>query len=374
MRASWLLMGLLLAGCFQPPGPSLMQTLPVPKLCALQLAPDGRRLALGKEDGEVVLLDEAGQTLPAPAPAKGRVRSMAFQEDKLAYCGLQFPILHLWDLKANRELASWPVGDLGKESERIEHHAILWVDSRTGHASDTSYAYVGGREAGEVTDLAWLNPQRLVVNDLRGRLSWWEPPQSQPAGSLPPPNPKGRYGYSRAATSPNGAMVAVTPFGANRLEIYQLPEGKRLLREDGLENLNALCFSPDSARLACASRGKVRVFQTSLGVAESEWDANAQKLCFSPNGKYLLAAGGTSRVWDLTNQKEVLQTGDCLEFLPLGSRPLAVALLAHGTRIFDLTTQKSIEIPGEFRMAAASPDGKRLYLATSDKLECWSIP
>jgi len=368
-------MGILLGGCFRSPGPALLKTCPVPKICAMQLAPDGHRLALGTDQGEVRLFDENGQTLTNPPQAEGRLGSMAFRGQRFAYCGLQAPVVHLWDLGSNREVAKWPVGDLGKAAERIEHNAIVWVDSRTGHTSNKSYAYVGGREAGEITDISWLTEQRLLVNDLRGRLSWWDPPQTQPAGSLPHPNPVGRYGYDRAASSPDGSKVAVNRFGSMALELYSLPDGRRLMSETGLENLSALRFSPDGAKLACAATNKVRLYSASLGVAESEWEGAARKLTFSSDGRWLMAASSSSRVWDLSTQKEVLKIGDCSDLIPLGSRPLAVALFAHGTTVFDLTTGKpSAEIPGDFRMAAASLDGKRLYLASGDRVEIWTIP
>ncbi|MFN8609433.1 MAG: WD40 repeat domain-containing protein [Vulcanimicrobiota bacterium] len=374
MRARNIWLALCLCGCGLTPGPRLEKTLPVAKIAALEKSPDDSGWALGSDEGEVRLLDPAGQSMAAPPRLNGIVRQLAFNPGRLAYSSALTPIVHVWEPAKKQELMAWAAGDLGREATRIEHHALVWVDSQTGQESDTSIAYVGGREAGQINHLQWLGPDRLLVNDLRGVLSCWDLTHHSRFAQIRPPHPRGRYGFDVVQACRDGTRVATAQYGGGGVEVFELPGGRSLFRDDQLNNVQALEFSPDGAYLACAAGSKVHLIQLQAGVEAVAWDCAGRRLHFSPDGKWLAAAANRSYVWEVASQKQILQTGSCQDLVWLGSRPQVVALYEHGTDLHDLVSGKRTELKGDFYRASASSDGKKLWLASKDEVQLWSLP
>ena len=114
--------------------------------------------------------------------------------------------------------------------------------------------------------------------------------------------------------------------------------------------ITALAFSPDAKVLAIGTYARVLIVDTATGKVSATWKGHGdtvRSLCFTPDGKRIIAGGGVSgaigqvRVWDVPSSKETIVFGDHTDIV---------------------------------NQAAISPDANTVVTASSDKsLKVWEL-
>ena len=114
--------------------------------------------------------------------------------------------------------------------------------------------------------------------------------------------------------------------------------------------ITALAFSPDAKLLAIGTYARVMIVDTATGKVSATWKGHGdtvRSLCFTPDGKRIIAGGGVSgaigqvRVWDVPSSKETIVFGDHTDIV---------------------------------NQAAISPDANTVVTASSDKsLKVWEL-
>ena len=114
--------------------------------------------------------------------------------------------------------------------------------------------------------------------------------------------------------------------------------------------VTALAFSPDAKLIAIGAYARVLIVDTATGKVSATWKGHGdtvRSLCFTPDGKRIIAGGGVSgaigqvRVWDILSSKETLVFGDHTDIV---------------------------------NQAAISPDANTVITASSDKsLKVWEL-
>ncbi|MEY3764439.1 MAG: hypothetical protein RLZ42_1099, partial [Armatimonadota bacterium] len=114
--------------------------------------------------------------------------------------------------------------------------------------------------------------------------------------------------------------------------------------------VTALAFSPDAKLIAIGAYARVLIVDTATGKVSATWKGHGdtvRSLCFTPDGKRIIAGGGVSgaigqvRVWDVPSSTETLVFGDHTDIV---------------------------------NQAAISPDANTVITASSDKsLKVWEL-
>jgi len=114
--------------------------------------------------------------------------------------------------------------------------------------------------------------------------------------------------------------------------------------------VTALAFSPDAKLIAIGAYARVLIVDTATGKVSATWKGHGdtvRSLCFTPDGKRIIAGGGVSgaigqvRVWDVPSSTETLVFGDHTDIV---------------------------------NQAAISPDSSTVITASSDKsLKVWEL-
>jgi WD40 repeat protein/tetratricopeptide (TPR) repeat protein len=144
--------------------------------------------------------------------------------------------------------------------------------------------------------------------------------------------------------------------------------------------VSSVCYSPDGGRLATASVGEVKVWDTrtgTLALTLGGHTGHVRAVCYSPDGSRLACASGdtTVRVWDAhTGAPALTLRGHTREvrsvaYSPDGSR-LASASGDQTVKVWDARTgAEALTLRGQTREVTAvsySPDGSRLASASWD--------
>lgn len=313
---------------------------------AVDFTADSRRLAVGHEDGTILLFDLETRQEVSRLEAGLAPHSLAFHplRRSLAVSSLDEPLvklLHLDGGEAPRILSStsavrgvaWHPGGELLAGAAADGQVVVWnvataatVGVLKGHA--TTVTTVAFSRRGEL----------LASSGWDGTVRLWDPYASQPlVRSL---------GAGQSLQFSSGALGSSWD-GGTRIGLWQLAEGNecRTLRTKTGESSHAWSadFSPDGRYLATNSEDGVRVWQLD-GLPEPAFAARGggRSALFDPSGKSLLASGATGVVrWRMG-----------------GDQPAAGAALALGA---------AEELPGfaarHIERIAQSRDGQRLVAA-----------
>jgi WD40 repeat protein/class 3 adenylate cyclase/tRNA A-37 threonylcarbamoyl transferase component Bud32 len=339
------------------------------------LSPDGRRAALGGEDGSVSLLDlRTGRRRQLKERHQAQVQDLAFSADgrTLATTGDDARLL-VWDL------------DRASVRETLTGHSGRVRNLRV--STDGRTLYTAGFDS------------RIIAWDIAGtrRLAQPFPGGNRIDESLVP----------ALAVSPDGARLAVGLKGGG-IRLHDARTLRTLEELPGIEGPRVLAveFSPDGRALAVTgSDGRVelrdwrsgrRIRPPLPGVrafgppGAPNWAPlpadDAQALAFSPDGDRLAVAdlAGNLRVLELRNDR--VREGPRLPTLALGlsfspdGRLLAIALADRGTELRD---SRSLRVVARLRggdgedadrSVSFSPDG-RLLAVTSQvgHTQLWDV-
>lgn len=367
-----LLSGLLLVSCARESEPTRVAELEIEQVEKVAFGPDSRWLVAGNDKGQVAVFDGEGHKKASPLDVKGMVSAVAVAPGKLAVSGALEPTVLVWDVNKGSSIGQFRAGQMAVASREITHNAIVWVHS-SGGTSNQSKALVGGREGGCVNFLAFGAWGRLVVNDSRGQLSWWDESDLKPLGQLPQASKN--YGFGHAALSPDGTRVAASGYTSSEVSSFELATGNRLFRWPGLENVSDLAYSPDGSTLAMSARGGVYLADSSSGASLAKLDGGFQRIVFRPDGQWLAGSGKESGLWDVKTQSQ-LYKGYNRDIAFVGNSGRIFSLQEDQAVLYDVAAKKSLaEIKGDFQRVIVSPDGKLAVLSPRrGKPQLWSIP
>jgi WD40 repeat protein/serine/threonine protein kinase len=323
----------------------------------VQFSPDGQRLATAGGGAELVQLWDArsGQErLTVHDEKKGGVRGVAFSPD-------------------GHRLASVS----GYVTVHPDGEVVVW-DARTGEEIFRFRGHVGG-----LASVAFSPDGRRVASaGLDQTVKLWDAVTGQEALTL--------RGHSdvihSVAFSADGHQLASACFDksvriwdASPLEGEPNPEYRTFRGHQGA--VTDVAFHPtDEGTLASAGTdGTVRVWDAESGKERYTLPNSGDRLTYSPDGRRLATMSpdpeGPVRVWDTTTLKETRSFGDhvdrhvCLAFSPNG-RYVAAAGFGFVVRVRDAATGKEFQSLTDHSWpiygVAFSPDGRHLASGSVD--------
>jgi WD40 repeat protein len=384
---------------------------------------DGKRLAAGGQGGVVRVWDVAREKEILALPGHTReVTGVAFAPDgkRLASVALDNTV-QVWNIPAVEPL-------------RLEQESNVWC---LAFSPDGRRLATGSLYGIHLWDLAAGDEHREDFQNIRGpgkcrRLAFspdgtrlaaghrvWDSATGREIAALKAKaGHRPRWGGEGVAFSPDGKRVASA--WLDHISIWDAQTGEEIValnepRNRRLSGSDALAFDPDGRLLACGYRsGVVKVCDAATGrevwaytPAHAPGDnsgtmnpAGVQQVAFSPNGKRLAAALGSSqdardpgevKIWDAASGREVFTLKGhtkavwSVAFSPGGTRLVTCSCIPSGNgsgeggeiKIWDaLTGQELLTLRCEQCIGVTfSPDGRRLACAGwNNVVTIWGAP
>jgi WD40 repeat protein/serine/threonine protein kinase len=310
-------------------------------------ADNGQRLISLGADRMMRVWDARAATNPRTVPAHlGTVLFLKFSADGARLVTADARETKTWDTATYRQTAAAPRPNV------IPYDAAFMADGR---------CLVLGRPGGDRRGL-------VVADAATGK------EESHLTTAEPTP---------RAALSPDGKWIAVSPASANgdarRVRIYDAATGREVRALAGAaSSMLGITFSPDGGRLAAALDKSIRVWDTASGEIVGTLEGHSQNvrvLTFQPGGRILASAGDVRagaaelKLWDLATGKEIAPLRGhstsitTLAFSPDGTR-LASASSDGNLTLWDTTTGRELlalnDTGTTIPCLAFSPDGRHL--------------
>ena len=324
---------------------------------ALAIADDGRTVATGGEDRQVILWDVA----------TGRPRA------RLA--GHQHPILTLAFTRDGKTLAS-AGGSYHAQQGRRMGEIKLWNAASGAHLANLplSNNSVNGAAFSPDGKRLFLALTGAELTD-RGRVAIWDLEARQEIASVGEHN----AGTQCLALSPGGNLVASGGL-YGRVLLWDLVHGERRPGPPAhQEAVLALAFDAAGHTLASAGQDRiVRCWNLAIGQQHAVFTGHEHAiwaLAFSPDGRTLASGGSdrTLRLWDVVRvmEKRTLHNLPaavrCLQFTPDGK---ALVFSGEDRLVRWLPIVEAPALPGlrdEVWSVAFTPDGKTLVTASDDR-------
>lgn len=360
---------------------------------AVAFSPDSARLAVGTRDGSIRLLDaETGLELVPHWTHRGTIYDLKFSPDSQLVASasgdttVQVRDAHSGDLVCDpiaHETFAMTV-DFSPDGQRLlttsfKTAAHLW-DLRPGAALPIM---IRDREPVRVVAFTPSPVEMFTVSD-QGAVRAWDPATGKIRRTIR--EPLGNFRWATFDPTARRVLIAET---TSKASVLDLASGRSVpLSGAASPTTIAHAFSPDGTRVAAGDGPVIHVCETASGRPmlpplecrrhQGQGEHKAYSLCFSPDGRFLLAACNAmhARIWDLTTGTAV---ADFVHPVPVASAEFN----SDGTRIltaaFDTSARLwSVAAPTEplmvfrsvFRQtdmltgARLSHDGSRVLTST----------
>jgi WD40 repeat protein/serine/threonine protein kinase len=327
------------------------ETLMLPGHGAAAISPDGRTIAVGGEQGTVLLHDARGREIAALKGHTAEVTALVFTPNgKLLVSAAKDRTVRVWDWQA------------GTESVQLPKEHTAWPMA-LAMSPDGGSVVSGGMDR---NIFVW----DLVSGAKRQALR-------SPSGAI-----------AGLALQPGGRMLAAATT-ASRIWLWDLNRADAepaSIDHESNDTVQGLAFSPNGEFLASAREKTIRLWNVASRKLEGELKEHTgtvRCLAFSSTGNWLAAGGNdrTIRVWDVTSLPDSVppplvlrgHRGFVMGVAFDGSGRQIVSAGNDGTaRLWDLEAPRAEQAMASggrsVHCLAYSPDGKWLATGGPDKI------
>ena len=193
-----------------------------------------------------------------------------------------------------------------------------------------------------------------------------------------------------AALSPDGKTVAVAdmryqtgrPDWVPRLRLFDVATGREVRAFDAkADRTVALAFAPDGKTLVSSTDENFRLWDVETGQEKGHFPGGGRRICFSPDGRRLLAVGAVIRAWDVEGGKELHPSEghagyiSSLAYAPDGQTIAACSTTDPQILLWDVAGGKVLRtLPGHdiyVRSVAFTREGKLVSGGYDSTLRVW---
>jgi formylglycine-generating enzyme required for sulfatase activity/serine/threonine protein kinase len=368
------------------------------KVLSLAISADGRWLASGGQNSEVIVWDLDNNKQAHRYRLSDDANAVAFSSDgSLIAAGGRVAVV--WNWETNKEVCRCVMGDGDTYSYALAFTANNRQLISGGHDNTIRLCDAeNGKELGRfeckdppagphhVYGLALsADGRHLLTGNNDGSILWWEVETRKQVRAFEPLT----GGITCVALSPDGTQALSAHQSGFGLRLWNVTTGKLIRAIDQPPTSpRSVAFSPDGKRAVAANAdGTVRLWDVATGKESFPLKSHlgeVRAIAFSPDDRYLLSAGGANagvQLWDMGTVQELRRFSIApniadLAFLPDGRRALASSASGFwGTYLWELDSDKKPRLIGtDLGRSCLSPDGRRAIQGGLDgKLQLWDV-
>jgi WD40 repeat protein len=350
----------------------------------LQLSADGKDLALGSQDGIIVVWQvETGKAVHRIRAGKDIIASLAFSPDGKVLASREFPnrSIRFWELATGRQLRSF--GNRQPNSNDIScsydpDNFTFSPDGKLLAAADEDgtvriWEAATGKElfhkrekSGAIFSLAFAPDGKVLAwGDKAQTICLWDMARRKEVHRLK----SCEFGIRFLTFSPDSWTLVSGEYDGS-IRFWDTLSGKEIRRlEEQPFMVSCVTFSPDGKTLAAIIGNAIRSWDVATGRERPSWGGHTgyvYSVAFSPDGR-TIASGSvdeTVRLWDKATGREVRQFArDCNRVLSLAFAHKGKTLLAETSGHI---RQWSAETGTELRGYGNEPESELISMALGE--------
>ena len=310
---------------------------------SVSFSPDSRTLAIGSDNGTILLLDAAtGEHLKTFTGDEGYVDIIVFGPDGRLLVSLDITVFNAEQRRINN-------GETQDEAVRLwDVHTGTNITNLASTATDLNVAF---STDGTPISISAISNGDIYLGSILPKDEYWK-------------KFIGHKDYvDIAVLSPNGSTLA-SGSRDRTIRLWDAATSEHLKTLTGHNsNIHSIAFSPDERMLASGSDGEIRLWNASTGQylqTLAEYTSGVSSVAFSVDGR-ILAGGSDGEIllWDVVTGsqfKKILVDGyvNRIVFSPDGSR---LACAAGGSLYLWDITPSTTSVPQPPQLTDVNGDG-----------------